>query len=116
MFAAAAILATHAITWDSRSLKIDDQRVYIWSGEVHPSRLPTPGAWRDVLQKMRALGFNTVSFYFPWGYYTSSPETYDFSGIRDIDGALRMAEEAGLYVIVRAGPYVNAELSRVVGQ
>jgi beta-galactosidase GanA len=61
---------------------------------------------------MRALGFNTVSFYFPWGYYTPSPGVYDFSGVRDIEGVLRMAEEEGLYVIVRAGPYVNAELSR----
>jgi beta-galactosidase GanA len=104
--------AAHEITWDSRSLKIDDHRVFIWSGEMHPFRLPSPGAWRDVLQKMRAIGFNTVSFYFPWGYFTPSPGVYDFSGVRDIDGILRMAEEESLYVIVRAGPYVNAELSR----
>jgi beta-galactosidase GanA len=109
---ATPVAAAHNITWDNRSLKIDDQRVFIWSGEIHPSRLPSPGAWRDVLQKMHAVGFNTVSFYFPWGYYTPSPGNYDFSGVRDIDAILRMAEEAGLYVIVRAGPYVNAELSR----
>jgi beta-galactosidase GanA len=102
----------HEIAWDSRSLKIDGQRVFIWSGEVHPFRLPSPGAWRDVLQKMRAIGFNTVSFYFPWGYYSPSPGVYDFTGVRDIDGVLRMAEEEGLYVIVRPGPYVNAEVSR----
>jgi beta-galactosidase GanA len=109
---APATAAQHDISWDSRSLKIDGDRVFIWSGEVHPFRLPSPGAWRDVLQKMRALGFNTVSFYFPWGYYSPSPGVYDFSGVRDIDEVLRMAEEQGLYVIVRAGPYVNAELSR----
>ena len=102
----------HAITWDSRSLKIDGRRAFIWSGEMHPFRLPSPDAWRDVLQKMRAIGFNTVSFYFPWGYYTPTPGVYDFSGVRDIDRILRMAEAEGLYVIVRAGPYVNAELSR----
>src|SRR5690242_3633698 len=92
--------APHEITWDSRSLKIDGQRTFVWSGEFHPFRLPSPGAWRDVLQKMRALGFNTVSFYFPWGYYTPSPGSYDFSGVRDIDEVLRVAEEEGLYVIV----------------
>src|SRR5690348_5697456 len=111
---AAPTLATtaHEMSWDSQSLKIDGQRVFIWSGEVHPFRLPSPGAWRDVLQKMRAIGFNTVSFYFPWGYYTPSPGVYDFTGVRDIDRVLRMAEEEGLYVIVRPGPYVNAEVSR----
>src|SRR5581483_11513629 len=87
--------AAHELTWDSRSLQIDGQRVFIWSGEVHPFRLPSPGAWRDVLQKMRAIGFNTVSFYFPWGYYSPSPGVYDFSGVRDIDSVLRMAQEAG---------------------
>lgn len=110
--AALAAAAPHDITWDSRSLKIDGRRVFIWSGEMHPFRLPSPGAWRDVLQKMRAIGFNTVSFYFPWGYYTPSPGVYDFSGVRDMDRILRMAEEERLYVIVRAGPYVNAELAR----
>ncbi|MGA7714035.1 MAG: beta-galactosidase [Rhizomicrobium sp.] len=102
----------HTITWDSRSLKIDGARVFIWSGEFHPFRLPSPSMWRDVLQKMKAIGYNTVTYYIPWGYYTATRGVYDFTGVRDVDLALRMAEESGLYVIVRAGPYVNAELTR----
>jgi len=102
----------HQISWDNRSIKIDGQRVFIWSGEMHPFRLPSPGLWRDVLQKMKAMGFNTVTYYVPWGYFTPKRGIYDFSGIRDVDRALSMAEEEGLYVIVRAGPYVNAELTR----
>ena len=101
----------HAVTWDNRSLKIDGERVFIWSGEFHPFRLPSPSLWRDVLQKMKAAGYNTVTYYIPWGYYTPARGVYDFTGVRDVDLALRMAEEAGLYVIVRAGPYVNAELT-----
>ena len=34
---------------------------------------------------------------------------FDFSGVRDVDRLLRMAQEAGLYVIARPGPYINAE-------
>ena len=108
----AAAQPGHAVTWDSRSLMIDGRRAFVWSGEFHPFRLPSPSLWRDVLQKMKAIGFNTVTYYIPWGYHTSQPGVYDFSGVRDVDLALNMAEEAGLYVIVRAGPYVNAELSR----
>ena len=100
------------VSFDGRSLMIDGKRQVIWSGEFHPFRLPSPDLWRDVLQKMKASGFSTVAFYFDWGYHSPKQGVYDFEGIRDIDRLLAMAEEEGLYVITRAGPYVNAELSR----
>ena len=101
-----------AVTWDKRSLLLDGKRAFIWAGEFHTFRLPSPSLWRDVLQKMKAVGFNTVTYYIPWGYHSPKRGVYDFSGVRDIDLALRMAEDEGLYVIARAGPYVNAELTR----
>ncbi|MGK6319436.1 glycoside hydrolase family 35 protein [Sphingomonas sp. DT-204] len=91
---------------------IDGKRLVIWSSEFHPFRLPSPDLWRDVLQKMKASGFNTVALYFDWGYHSPKQGVYDFTGIRDVERALTMAEEEGLYVITRAGPYVNAELTR----
>lgn len=100
------------VSYDARSLMIDGKRQIIWSAEVHAFRLPSPDLWRDVLQKMKASGFNTVAFYFDWGFHSPKQGVYDFSGIRDIDRLLTMAEEEGLYVITRAGPYVNAELTR----
>ncbi len=100
------------VSFDARSLMIDDKRLTIWSAEVHAFRLPSPDLWRDVLQKMKASGFNTVAFYFDWGFHSPKQGVYDFSGIRDIDRLLDMAAEEGLYVITRAGPYVNAELTR----
>ncbi len=102
----------HKVTWDKYSYKVDGQRLNIWSGEVHYWRLPSPNQWRDVLQKMKAAGFNAVSFYFFWGYHQSAPDApFDFSGVRDMDLLLRMAAEEGLYVIARPGPYINAEIS-----
>ncbi len=100
------------VSYDSRSLMIDGKRTIIWAGEFHPFRLPSPDLWRDVLQKMKASGFNAVSLYFDWGYHSPKQGVYDFSGIRDIDRLLDMAADEGLYVITRAGPYVNGELTR----
>lgn len=100
------------VGFDARSLLIDGKRQIIWSSEMHAFRLPSPDLWRDVLQKMKASGFNTVAFYFDWGFHSPKKGVYDFSGIRDIDLLLRMAADEGLYVITRAGPYVNAELTR----
>jgi beta-galactosidase GanA len=101
--------ATHAIGFDQYSLMIDGRRTIIWSGEFHPFRLPSPDLWRDVLQKMKASGYNAVSIYFDWGYHSPRPGVYDFSGIRDMDRVLAIAQEVGLYVIARPGPYMNAE-------
>lgn len=100
-----------AVTWDQYSLKIDGKRVVVWSGEIHPFRLPNPSLWRDVMQKMKALGFNGVAFYFDWGYHSPAPGVYDFSGIRNVERALQIAKEEGMYVIARTGPYINSELT-----
>lgn len=99
----------HTVTWDEKSLELDGERLVVWSGEFHYWRLPSPDQWRDILQKLKASGFNTVSLYFFWGYHSSAPGSYDFTGVRDIDRLLTMAEEEGLYVVARPGPYINAE-------
>jgi len=109
---AAPVKTFGRVAFDARSLMIDGKRTIIWSSEMHHFRLPSPDLWRDILQKMKANGFNTVAFYFDWGFHSPKQGVYDFSGIRDIDRLLTMAEEEGLYVITRAGPYVNAELTR----
>ncbi|HEV6964657.1 beta-galactosidase [Roseateles sp.] len=103
--------APRAVTWDRHSLIIDGRREVIFAGEFHPFRLPSPSLWRDVLQKMKASGLNAVSLYFSWGYHSAKPGHYDFTGVRNVERAIEMAEEEGLYVIARMGPYVNAELT-----
>lgn len=100
----------HTVAWDRYSLIIDGQRTFLWSGEMHPFRLPSPGLWRDILQKMRSSGYNAVSIYVNWAYHSPAPGVYDWSGIRDLDAFLDVAEEVGIYVIARPGPYINAEV------
>ncbi|TWI62659.1 beta-galactosidase-like protein [Pseudoduganella lurida] len=99
------------ITWDEHSMLVDGKRIVVWSGEVHPFRLPSPSLWRDVIQKMKAVGFNGIAFYFDWGYHSPAPGVYDFAGVRNVERAIEIAEEEGMYIIARTGPYVNAELT-----
>src|SRR5438874_12322248 len=105
-----AAAPTHSVGFDSYSFLIDGQRTYLWSGEFHPYRLPSPELWKDIFQKMKAAGFNTASIYFSWGYHSAREGEYDFSGIRDMDRMLDAARDAGIYVIARPGPYINAEV------
>ena len=102
---------THTVTYDQYSVQVDGKPLYIWGAEFHYFRLPSPDAWRDVLQKIKAGGFNAVSLYFDWGYHSAKPGSYDFTGTRDVERLLDEAERAGLYVIARPGPYINAEVS-----
>jgi beta-galactosidase GanA len=101
---------SHTITYDRYSFSLDGQRVWLWSAEFHYYRLPNPDLWRDQLEKLKAAGFNAVSLYFSWAYHSPAPGVFDFSGVRDLDRLLDIADEVGLYVLARPGPYINAEL------
>jgi beta-galactosidase GanA len=68
-----------------------------------------PQLWRDLLEKIKAHGFNTVSLYGHWGYHSASEDALDFETItHDPRPILDYAKEIGLYIIMRPGPYVNA--------
>ncbi len=97
------------VTFDQYSLTIGGKRTVIYSGEFDPWRLPSPSLWLDRLEKMKADGFNAVTPYFDWDYHSPAPGVYDFSGVSDVNTFLNDAQKAGLYVIARPGPYVNAE-------
>jgi beta-galactosidase GanA len=105
----ASRVKSHTVGFDHYSLTIDGKRQYVWSAEFHYWRLPSPDLWRDVLEKLKAGGYNATSIYFDWGYHSPAPGVYDFTGVRDIDRLLDIAEDVGIYVIARPGPYINAE-------
>jgi hypothetical protein len=84
----------HQVTYDSYSLIVDGQRVFIYSGEIHPFRLPSPSLWLDVLQKIKAAGFTAISVYFDWGYHSAASGVYDFTGVRDLDLFLDLAKSS----------------------
>jgi beta-galactosidase GanA len=97
------------VGYDGYSMLIGGKRVYITAGEFDPWRTPSPSLWLDDLQKMKSDGYNAVTVYFDWDYNSPSPGSYDFTGVRDMNEFLNMAQRAGLYVIARPGPYINAE-------
>lgn len=80
----------------------------IISGTIHYPRVPRE-YWRDRLRKARAMGLNTVETYLFWNLHEPRPGAFDFSGNNDIAAFVRMAQEEGLNVILRPGPYICAE-------
>ena len=100
---AAEIGHDNTVGYDGNSFNIDGQRIFLWSGEFHYFRLPSPSLWRDVLQKMKSGGFDAVSIYFDWAYHSPRPGVYGFAGVRNLDELLDIAEQVGLYVVAPPG-------------
>ncbi|TQS33842.1 hypothetical protein Golomagni_05799, partial [Golovinomyces magnicellulatus] len=99
------------LTWDEYSLFIHGDRAMMFSGEVHPFRLPVPGLYLDVFQKIKALGFNMVSFYVDWALLEGKRGEFRAEGIFALEPFFDAAKEAGIYLLARPGPYINAEVS-----
>jgi len=82
-----------------------------FSGEFHPFRLPVPDLWLDVFQKIKALGYSGVSFYVDWALLEGDRGTFTAEGIFALEPFFDAAWEAGIYLLARPGPYINAEVS-----
>src|SRR5271157_3336230 len=80
----------------------------IISGEMHYTRIPR-AYWRDRFRMAKAMGLNTVTTYTFWTAHEPRPGVYDFTGNNDVAEFIREAQQEGLYVILRPGPYVCAE-------
>jgi hypothetical protein len=96
------------ITYDEKSFIINSQRVFLTSGSLHYFRAPR-ALWRDRLEKAKAAGLNTIQFYVPWNWHEPCDNEFDWSGERDLDYFISLAEELGLWVVARPGPYICAE-------
>jgi len=88
--------------------ELDGQKVQIISGAIHYARVPR-AYWRDRLKKAKAMGLNTIETYVFWNLHEPAPGRYDFSGQLDVAEFIREAQQEGLHVILRPGPYVCAE-------
>ncbi|XP_049673186.1 beta-galactosidase [Accipiter gentilis] len=78
------------------------------SGSIHYSRVPRY-YWKDRLLKMKMAGLDAIQTYVPWNYHEPEVDMYDFSGDKDLEYFLQLANDTGLLVILRAGPYICAE-------
>lgn len=80
----------------------------ILSGAIHYFRVD-PSDWYHSLYNLKALGFNTVETYVPWNLHEPKKNEFHFDGILDLERFLSIAQDLGLYAIVRPSPYICAE-------
>jgi beta-galactosidase len=110
------LLATlaHSAARDTFALGKDDflldgKPFQLISGEMHPARIPAE-YWRHRIRMAKAMGVNTIAAYIFWNFHETAEGRFDFTSPgRDIGRFLTIAQEEGLWVLLRPGPYVCAE-------
>lgn len=96
------------LTVKNDSFYLNEQPFQILSGGIHYFRT-VPEQWEDRLQKLKALGLNTVETYIPWNFHEPKKGEFNFDGMADIERFIELAHKIGLYVILRPAPYICAE-------
>jgi len=100
------------VTLENGFVSVGERKASLLSGTFHYWRVH-PESWSAVLQSIQEMGLETIETYVPWQYHELEPGLYDFSGQtdsrRDLAGFLQLVEAAGLWLIIRPGPYIYSE-------
>ncbi len=106
--AAPATAADTTFEIGEKEFLLDGERFQMRCGEIHFARVPRE-YWRHRLQLCKAMGLNTVCAYLFWNFHEFEEGKFDWSGRRDAVEFCKLAQEEGLWVVLRPGPYACAE-------
>jgi beta-galactosidase len=98
----------HTFRVEGGQFTLDGKPFRVISGEMHYPRIPKE-YWRARLKMARAMGLNAITTYVFWNQHEQTPGKFDFSGNNDVAEFIHEAQQEGLWVILRPGPYVCAE-------
>lgn len=91
---------------DDDHFRFDGRPVRLLSGALHYFRVHE-AQWDHRLSMLRAMGLNCVETYVPWNLHEPLPGR--FRDVAALGRFLDAARRAGLWAIVRPGPYICAE-------
>lgn len=94
------------VTYDDQSFMIDGRRIWLVGGQLDYARIPHE-QWADRIQAAKTAGLNTIATSIPWALHEPRPGQFDFEGGNDIRHFIKLVHQAGLWCIVRAGPYIG---------
>ena len=100
--------AEHTFVVHDGKFLLDGKPFQVISGEMHYQRIPRE-YWRERFRMAKAMGLNAVTTYVFWNVHEPRPGVYDFSGNNDVAEFVREAQQEGLWVVLRPGPYACAE-------
>ncbi|XP_067119019.1 beta-galactosidase-like [Centruroides vittatus] len=96
------------IDYDNNCFLKDGKPFRYVSGSMHYFRVPS-SLWEDRMLKMKAAGLNALQTYIEWNSHEPEPGTYIFEDNYDVVNYIQTAAKVGLLVILRPGPFIDAE-------
>mmetsp|Transcript_8188 Transcript_8188/g.14871 ORF Transcript_8188/g.14871 Transcript_8188/m.14871 type:complete len:629 (+) Transcript_8188:18-1904(+) len=110
LFYVVALCDGKNFTLSASNFLLNGEPHFLRSGSLHYSRVPA-SLWADRLDRMKALGLNTVQTYIPWNWHESNFEgtETDFAGNRDIEHFMDLVAERDMLLLMRPGPYICGE-------
>jgi hypothetical protein len=97
-----------SLTYDGRSFQVDGRRIWIVSGSLHYARIPREH-WEDRIHLAKQAGLNTIDVPVFWNRHEPRPGHFDFTGDNDLRQFVQLIGQAGLYCILRPGPYIGED-------
>ena len=99
-----------SITWDKRSLRMDNRPILPVMGEMHYARVPEKD-WRREIQKMKAGGVTIMATYVFWNHHEDEVEgQWDWSGNRNLRRFVEICAEEQMPIVLRVGPFCHGEV------
>lgn len=89
-------------------LTLDGEPFYLACGDIQYFRIH-PSEWKRRLEIMKDFGLSAIQTYCPWNLHEPTEGSFDFTGLLDLAGFLRTANEVGLKVLLRPSPYICGE-------
>ena len=96
------------VTYDGQSFSIDSRRVWILGASIEYARVP-PEVWADRIAAAKQAGFNTIATPCPWFVHEPRKGRFSFHGSTDVRNFVELCGEAGMWVMLRPGPFVGAQ-------
>ncbi len=93
-------------TFDGQSFAIDGRRVWIVGAGIEYARVH-PDAWADRIAAARQAGFNTIATSCPWLLHEPRKGRFSFTEWGDVRRFVELCGQAGMWVLLRPGPYVG---------
>ncbi|TYP79869.1 beta-galactosidase [Paenibacillus methanolicus] len=103
-----SLTADNPIELQPDAIRINGRSEIMLCASLFYFRIPR-ALWQERMEQLKACGYNSIDVYFPWNYHEDAEGQWDFGGERDVAAFLRLAKEAGLYVVARPGPYICSE-------
>ncbi|XP_031095712.1 beta-galactosidase 13-like [Ipomoea triloba] len=97
-----------SVTYDRKSMIINGTRELLFSGSIHYPRSP-PEMWPQIIRDAKKGGLNTIQTYVFWNIHEPVQGQFNFEGNNDLVKFIKLIGEAGMYVTLRVGPYLEAE-------